>query len=218
MQLLANVVLFLLGADGRDALVGSQAKVFARDVFLRNAHIQAQAQRRPQVRGGFLAFQFGHRALQHLAIHVEPDGLDVAMLLAAKHVACAAQLQVEGGDAEARAQFAEFLHRCEAFTRDVGERGFRRNQQIGISALAGTTHAASQLVKLGEAQAVGAIDQDRVGAGNVQAIFDDGCSHQHIGFVADEFEHHAFQFFLAHLTVTHDHARLGNQVCDHGPE
>src|SRR5215472_7182862 len=31
LQLLAYVLLFLLGADGRDALVGSQAEVLARD-------------------------------------------------------------------------------------------------------------------------------------------------------------------------------------------
>ena len=80
-------------------------------------------------------FQLGDGAFQHLAVQVEADGLDVAVLLAAEHVAGAAEFEVERGDAEARAEFAEFLHGGEALAGDIGERGLGRNEQIGVGAL-----------------------------------------------------------------------------------
>src|SRR5882762_4629596 len=142
----------------------------------------------------------------------------MSVLLAAEHVASAAQLKVERGDAESGAQFAELLHGGEAFAGDVGERGVRRDEEIGVGALGGTTDAAAQLVELGESQAVGTVDQNRVGAGDVQTVFNDGGGHQHIRFIANEFQHHAFEFFFGHLAVGHHDARLGHQFRDHGSE
>jgi len=59
----------------------------------------------------------------------------MAVLLAAKHVAGAAQLEVEGGDAESSTEFAEFFHGREAFASDVGERSVRRDEEISVGAL-----------------------------------------------------------------------------------
>src|SRR5258708_28671464 len=98
----------------------------------------------------------------------------MAVLLTAEHVAGAAKLEVQGGDAETGAEFAELFHGGEAFAGDVGERGVRRNEEIGIGALRGTADAAAQLVEFGEAEAVGAVDQNGVGAGDVQAVLNDG--------------------------------------------
>src|SRR6266849_9358262 len=93
------------------------------------------------------------------------------MLLAPEHVPGAAQFEVERGDSKARAQFAEFLHGGKALSGDVREHRLRRYEQIRIRALARTPDAAAQLVKLGETETIGAIDQDGVGARNVQTIF-----------------------------------------------
>src|SRR5207302_5612448 len=139
-----------------------------------------------EIGSNFFSLQFGYGPLQHLAIHIEADGFDVAMLLATEHVAGAAQFEVESSDAESGAEFAEFFHGGEAFAGDVGKRSVRGNEEIRVGALSGTTDAAAKLVEFGEAEAVSAIDQDRVGAGNVEAVFDDGRRNENVGFIADE--------------------------------
>ena len=58
-----------------------------------------------------LALPFGHRPLHHLAIHVEADCFDVAVLLAAQQISGASQFQIERGDAEPRTEIAEFFQR-----------------------------------------------------------------------------------------------------------
>ena len=91
---------------------------------------------------------------------------------------------------------------------------FGRHQQIGVSALVGAAHSPAKLIQLGKAESVRAIDQNRVGARNVQAVFDDGGGHQDVGFVANKLQHDGFQFFFAHLAVSDDHAGLGHQLGD----
>src|SRR5260370_1768155 len=150
-ELLADVLLVCFGSDRGDAFVGAQAKIFAGNVVLRDAHVKTQAEGGAEIGGDFLALQFGDGALQHLAIHVEADRFDVAVLLAAEHVAGAAKFEVERRDAESCAQFAEFLHGGEALAGDFGERGVRRNEEIGVCALGGTAHAAAQLIELRQA-------------------------------------------------------------------
>src|SRR6266851_852932 len=184
-ELLSNVLLVGFGSNRGDALVGAQAEIFAGDVVLRDSNVKAKAEGGAEVGRAFLAFQFGNGALQHLTVHVEADGFDVAVLLAAEHVAGAAQLEVERGDAESGTQFAEFLHGGEAFAGDVGKGGVRWDQKIGVGALCGSTDAAAQLVKLRQTETVGAVDQNGVGAGDVQAVFDDGSCHKYVGFITD---------------------------------
>ncbi len=137
---------------------------------------------------------------------------DVAVLLAAEHVAGAAEFEVESGDAEAGAEFAEFFHGGEALAGDFGEGGFGRDEEIGVGALGGAADAAAELVELGETEAIGAIDEDGVGAGDVEAVFDDGGGDEDVGFVANEFEHHAFELFFAHLAVADDDASFGDEL------
>src|SRR5271154_6603245 len=96
------------------------------------------------------------------------------MLLTAQHVACAAKFEIESGDSEAGAEFAELLHGGETFAGDVRERRVGRNEQVSVRALVRTADSATELIQLGEAEAVGAVDQDGVGMGDVEAIFHHG--------------------------------------------
>src|SRR5258708_39714844 len=82
----------------------------------------------------------------------------------------------------------------------------------------GTTYSATELIEFGQTEAVGAIDEDGVGARDVEAVFDDGCGDHHVGFVADEFQHNAFKFFFAHLTVADHYAGFGHQFLDYSGE
>ena len=135
----------------------------------------------------------------------------MAALLAAEHVACAAQFEVERGDFESGAKVAELLERGEAAARDFSELIFGRNEQIGVGAAIGAAHAAAQLVELAEAVAIGAIDEDGIGERNVEAVFNDGGGDEHVEFVTHEGEHDSLELVLAHLAVADGDARGGDQ-------
>ena len=143
----ANVSAFGVRRDGGDAFVGAETEIFAGDVVLRDAHVKAEAESGAEFGRDFLTFQFADGAFEHLTIHVKADGVDVAVLLTAEHVAGAAEFEVESGDAEAGAEFAELFHGGEAFAGNVGEYGFRRDQEIGVGALGGAADAAAKLVQ-----------------------------------------------------------------------
>src|SRR5260370_31903481 len=115
----------------------------------------------------------------------------MSVLVTAKHVAGAAQFEVESGNAKSGAQFAKFFHGGEAFAGDVGKRGVRGHEKISVSALRGTADAAAELVEFGESEAIGAVDQDGVGAGDVETVLNDRSRNEDFGFIADEFYHHA---------------------------
>ncbi len=51
-ELFADVLLFLIGGDGGDALVGAEAEVFAGDVVFGDAHVEAEAERGAEVGRG----------------------------------------------------------------------------------------------------------------------------------------------------------------------
>src|SRR4029077_4358085 len=99
---------------------------------------------------------------QHLSVKLEADGFDVSALLAAEHVAGAAEFEIEGGDFESGAEVGKFFERGEAAAGDGSEFDLRRKQKVGVGAAVGAADAAPELVKLGEAEAVGAVDEDRV--------------------------------------------------------
>ena len=72
--------------------------------------------------------------------------------------------------------------------------------------------AAAQLVQLREAEPVGAVDDDRVGARDVDAGFDDRRAHQHVEALPVEIEHHLFELALGHLAVRDAQARFGDEL------
>ena len=108
-----------------DFLVEAQALVFFGDVGFVDAQGDAEVELRGGALFGALAFHLLHGLLEHGGVELEADGFDVAALLAAEHVAGAAQFEVERGDLEAGAEVAEFLERGEAAAGDFGEFAFR---------------------------------------------------------------------------------------------
>ena len=77
--------------------------------------------------------------------------------------------------------------------------------------------AAAKLVQVGQAVAVGLVDEDRVGVGNVEAAFDDRRRQQDVGLAADELEHHLFQLVLGHLAVADVDPGLGHDLLQPWP-
>ena len=75
-----------------------------------------------------------------------------------------------------------------------------------------TPDTAAQLVQLGQAEFVGAVDDDGVGIGDVYACFDDGGTQQHIVAVLHEVTHHLLQFAFAQLAVGDGDFGFGHQL------
>ena len=72
-------------------------------------------------------------------------------------------------------------------------------QRIGTRL--GAPHPAAQLVELGKAEHVGAMDDQRVGGGNVQSGLNDGGRQQHIVFAVVEGIHHVIELARRHLAM-----------------
>ena len=72
----------------------------------------------------------------------------------------------------------------------------------------GAADPAADLVQLGQAEHVGALDDQRVGLGDVEPRLDDGGRHQHVEVAAQELHHHALERALGHLAVADADAQL----------
>ncbi len=112
--------------------VHAEALVFFGDVVGVDADGDAEVDDGGGVGGlVFFAFDLADGLFEHGSVHLEADGFDVAGLLAAEHVACAAEFEVEGGDFEACAEVGEFFECGEAAASDFGEFVFGWDEEIG---------------------------------------------------------------------------------------
>ena len=149
VELAADVVDGGLVERAGDALVHAQALIFFGDVVGVDAHGDAEVEDGGGVGGLFaVAFEFVDGLFEHAGIHLEADGFDVAGLLAAEHVACAAKFEVECGDFEAGSEVGELLEGGEATAGDLGEFGVGRDEEIGVGPAVGAADAAAELVEL----------------------------------------------------------------------
>ena len=73
----------------------------------------------------------------------------------------------------------------------------------------GAAHPAPELMELAQAEAVGILNNQGVGVGNVQAGFNDGGAHQHLNVSLGHGLHHIAQGILSHLSVGHAHPQAG---------
>ena len=136
----------------------------------------------------------------------------MAALLGAKDIARAADLQIAHGNAEARAELRKLPNGGQALFRRFGQRFLRLHGEIGIGYAVGTPHAAAQLIQLGQAEAVGVIDDHGIGARHIQAVFNDGGAQQHIVLAGVEIQHHILQRVLLHLAMPNGDACFGHQL------
>ena len=71
--------------------------------------------------------------------------------------------------------------------------------------------APAKLVQLRQPEFVGAVDDDGVGVGDVDAGFDDGGTEQHVESLLQKVAHDLFQLALAQLSVRYADAGFGQQ-------
>ncbi|MCW0462066.1 hypothetical protein NB717_003134 [Xanthomonas sacchari] len=153
-----------------------------------------------------------HRAFQQFGVQAEADLGHLPALVLAQQFAGAADLQIVGGQGEAGAQFVHRGDGVQPLLRIGSDAAPVRHQQIGVGAVMRTADAAAQLVQLRQAEAVGAVDDDGVGVGDVDARFDDRGRQQHVEALLLEIQHHLFQLALGHLPVGDADARLRHQL------
>lgn len=64
-------------------------------------------------------------------------------------------------------------------------------------------------MKIAQAEILGIIDDDRIGVGNVDAVFDDRGRNQHVELPVDKIHNQLFELFGRHLAVADSHPRPG---------
>ncbi len=207
--------LFVSGVG--NALVENQARVHIRQVGFgdqcRHAQVDFRSAAQRLIEIGLLALANRlHRALKHFHVQGEAHRLDLAALAVPEQFACATDFQVVGGEHEARAQVLGVGNRFQTLFGVVGDLFAWRGQQVGIGLVVTAPDAPAQLVQLGQAELVGALDDDGVGARYVDAGLDDGRGDQHIEALVVEVAHHLFEFALAHLPVADADTRLRHQL------
>src|SRR4051794_6979612 len=159
-----------------------------------------------------LALPRAHGLVEHRHVELEAERRDMPGLLVAEQVARPADLEVAHRDLEAGAKLGVVAQRAEALRRLLGQRGRARVQEVRVRALARAAHAAADLVELGEAEEVGALDDQRVGLRDVDARLDDARRHEHVRLAAQEAHHPRLELLLVELAVGHLEAHLGAQA------
>ena len=207
------------GARVGDALVQDQPHVDIRQVVVRNQRLYVQVHFGTAAQRGERLVHVGdapgayrlHGALEHFHVEGKADRFDLPGLILAEQFAGAADLEVVGGQREPDAEFARRLDGVEALARVAGQRALVGRHQVRVSLVVGAPHTAAQLVQLGEAELVGAVDEDRVGVRDVDAVLDDRGAHEQVAAAVVEVGHRSLERALVHLSVPHADARLGDQ-------
>src|SRR5262245_4591924 len=147
------------------------------DIVLRNKQRGADGDlRRPTIgnRRGNARLQTHHCLLEHLLVQLEADFLDVAGLFLAEQVAGAADVEIVRCELETRTQGVKRLQHLEPSLGLWRDRFFCREGQQCVGAELGAPYPAAKLIELGEAETVGAMNDQRIRGRYVEAGFDNG--------------------------------------------
>ena len=87
-----------------------------------------------------------------------------------QEVSGASDLEVALGDGQAGPQLGVRGDRLETFVRGLGKRLVAGVEEVRVGAFAASSNAPAQLVELRQAEGVGAVHDERIRVGNVQAV------------------------------------------------
>ena len=123
---------------------------------------------------------------EEFTVEVEADGADVSRLLHAENITSAADLEVAHGEFHAATVAGGFDKGAESFLGDFREHLVFGCEEVGIGRAGPSADAATDLVEVTHAKGVGFFDDDGVGIGDVDAIFDDGGGNEDVDISALE--------------------------------
>ena len=138
----------------------------------------------------------------------------MAVLGPSEHASGAADLQIAHGDAVAAPELREFPDRGEPLFRILLQHPVLLIHQKRIGRARGTSHAAAELIQLGQSEPVRVVDDDRVDIRYVETRLDDRGGNQHVDLPVDKINHDLLELFLLHLSVRKRHAGLGHELPD----
>src|SRR5712692_4495084 len=212
-HLVANLakVLFVLRAC--EPAIEHQALVLVGNVSFGNVGRDGDSELGFEVGAHRLAAQLGNRLFHHLGVELEADRRDLPVLLVAEQIAGAAVLEIGHRELEPTTAFGfdQFTERIDSPLGIAGDDVFAGDEKICVRLLARAPDAAAQLVELGEAEMIRAVDYHGVGIGNVEAGFYYRAANQHVDALFDEVAHHVLELALLHLAMRNCRRGLGHQ-------
>ena len=150
--------------------------------------------------------------LQNFGVELVAHLIHMPVLFGAQNVARAADLEIAHGDAEARAELGELHEGLQPFRRLLRHDALGLVSKVGVREAFAPPHSAPELIELGDAEAVGIDDDDGVGVGKVDAVFDDGRRDEDVVLAAIKTEDVLFEDELFHPAVGERDARFGDEL------
>ena len=193
--------------EGRKARVRARLREFG---FVGGEKIDSKIDIEPRLK--FSALQLCNRLLEELAIQIKTDRHDVAALGGAQNAARSADFQIAHGDAKAGTEGAVLFDRVDSFARGTDRHHLARQQEISVGFVFGATNPTAKLVKIGQTEPVGAVDDDRVRVWNIEAALDDGGANGYVDFSGDETCHHFLKLIRIHLAMADLDPRLRHKI------
>ncbi len=89
-----------------------------------------------------------------------------------------------------------------------------RRQQVAERLAVGASHTSAHLMQVGQSEAVGVVDDDGVGIGDVDAVLHDGRGEQHVVIIIHKAHEDLLQLLGRHLTVADGHTGVGHILMD----
>lgn len=222
----ADFVEELEGAGAHDALIEVEALAFVVDVVGGDEDVAGEIQSGEgfeategivlgrdvvTVGKGFEELDFG---FDELGVQLVTDGDHLAGLLGAEEVAGAANLEVAEGEGVTAAEVSEFLEGIKTRHRVFGEGFVAVEEAVGVGLAVAATDATAKLIELAEAEVFDVVDNDGVGVGDVESVFDDRGRDEDVDFAANEAEHDGFELAFGHLAVADGDAGAGDETAD----
>jgi len=141
----------------------------------------------------------------------------VAGLFLAEKIAGAADVEIVGGELEARAERVERLQHLQPALGLRRDLALDRQGEQRIGAHLRAADAPAQLVELRQAEAVGTMHDQRVGGRDIEAGFDDRGRQQQVVLAVVERRHDVVEHGRRHLAVRHHGAHLGHVLVEDSP-
>ena len=140
----------------------------------------------------------------------------MSCLLSTQEVSRTPHLQVFHRDSGSPAQIGGGGQCCQAIVGHISHGKVIVIEQVGITSLPTSTNPTPELVQLGEAITLSAINDQGVGVRDIEPGFDDGRGDQHIEASLPEIDHDPLEVGLPHLPVGDRHPSLRNELLDPG--
>ena len=153
---------------------------------------------------------------EHAAIEIVPDHVHLAVLFGAEKIAGTAHFHVAKGDPDAGTELGEIADCGQAFLGDFGQDFVAAVCDIGVGLPVGAAHAAFQLIELGEAEAVGVLDDHRVDVRHIDSGLDDRRADEDVRLMKNKALDDVFELVLAHLAVRVENPGAGKRFFELG--